>query len=133
MPKDSNRKDASRRYYEKHREEILSKRKKYRSENQDLLSKKNRARRKSIQEYVLENKCVPCADCGVSYPTYVMDFDHIRGIKIKSVARMVADGVSLEALQSEIDKCEVVCSNCHRERTHVRRQSGSQVQDRATN
>lgn len=30
---------------------------------------------------------------------------------------------SLESIKTEIEKCEVVCSNCHRKRTHERRNS----------
>ncbi len=61
-------------------------------------------------------KSVPCADCGVTYPYYVMDFDHKRGPKKLNVSRMI--NKTTGALLKEIDKCEVVCANCHRIRTH---------------
>jgi hypothetical protein len=61
----------------------------------------------------------PCADCGVSYPPYVMDLDHLRD-KVEIVGRLVAKSASYKRIQDEIAKCEVVCSNCHRERTHRR-------------
>lgn len=60
----------------------------------------------------------PCADCGVSYPPYVMDFDHVTGGKVSNVSAMMSN--SRATLQAEIDKCEIVCSNCHRQRTHER-------------
>lgn len=63
-------------------------------------------------------KSVPCADCRVSYPPVVMDFDHVRGEKLKNVSRMRS--VALDKLVAEIAKCDVVCSNCHRLRTHAR-------------
>lgn len=52
----------------------------------------------------------PCTDCGVKYPHYVMDFDHIpgRGEKISKVRDMVAGRVSLEMVKAEIEKCELV-------------------------
>ena len=59
----------------------------------------------------------PCADCGKRYPWYVMDLDHVRGSKDKKVSILINRAVSLEKLQAEIDKCDVVCANCHRERT----------------
>lgn len=59
----------------------------------------------------------PCMDCGVKYPPHVMDFDHKTDKKFL-VSRAVAKGVGLWTLNTEISKCEVVCSNCHRERTH---------------
>ncbi len=61
---------------------------------------------------------VPCADCGESYPPYMMDFDH-RDPKTKSFEiTRVAGRVTLPKLLEEIAKCDIVCSNCHRERTY---------------
>jgi len=63
-------------------------------------------------------KSVPCRDCGKTYPPYVMDFDHVRGEKLVMVSKMMLrNRVMIEA---EIAKCDVVCANCHRERTHKR-------------
>lgn len=62
----------------------------------------------------------PCADCGSYYPYYVMDFDHVRGRKHKNVMELVPT-LSRKKIDEEIAKCEIVCSNCHRERTHFRK------------
>lgn len=69
-----------------------------------------------------ERKSVPCADCGQRYPPHVMDFDHLRD-KVNDVSKM--HSWSTGTLLREIDKCEVVCSNCHRKRTHERVTSSS--------
>lgn len=61
----------------------------------------------------------PCMDCKVWYPYYVMDFDHVRGRKHKNVSELI-DSLSKKKIDEEIAKCEVVCSNCHRIRTHNR-------------
>jgi len=74
--------------------------------------------KKLLSEIVAKAKDVPCMDCGVKYPKVVMDFDHVRGDKKANVSKMVANTVSVETLQKEIDKCDVVCSNCHRLRTY---------------
>lgn len=73
---------------------------------------------KQIFDAILEKlKDRPCADCGERFPTYVMDFDHIRGKKVISISRL--RGLCSPALLlSEVKKCEVVCANCHRLRTH---------------
>jgi hypothetical protein len=76
-----------------------------------------RIRRKSRRELVAELKNVPCADCGVKYPPYVMDFDH-RGDKLFEISDAIGREVSLDRFLAEIAKCDVVCSNCHRERHH---------------
>lgn len=77
------------------------------------------ARKAKLREEVQEAKSVPCTDCGISYPYYVMDFDHVRGSKVGNIGRMVADGQRTKVFL-EIEKCDVVCANCHRERTYVR-------------
>lgn len=63
-------------------------------------------------------KAQPCADCGVRYPSYVMDLDHRdRSSKTRHVSAIVTSG-SYQAVKDEIAKCDAVCSNCHRIRTH---------------
>jgi len=86
---------------------------------------KNQAyeRKIKLREIIAIKKAVPCKDCGIKYPPYVMDFDHIKGSKIRAVGRFTNHG-SKKALLAEIEKCEVVCSNCHRIRTHNRNNGG---------
>lgn len=51
----------------------------------------------------------------------MFDFDH-RDPKLKSFS--ISDKgvtVSLARLQEEVKKCDLVCANCHRFRTHVQR------------
>lgn len=77
-------------------------------------------RKKSIPkriQLVRDAKAKPCMDCKQYFPYYVMDFDHQRD-KAFLVSRHIWSTLALHRLQEEIDKCEVVCANCHRERTH---------------
>jgi hypothetical protein len=69
---------------------------------------------------VITAKSQPCADCGVQYPYYVMDLDHREGV-IKQLSLHAVHRVSKRAVLLEIEKCDVVCSNCHRERTQRRK------------
>lgn len=55
----------------------------------------------------------PCADCGVIYPYYVMDFDH-KHSKVSNVSSLV---YLKNRYDEEVEKCDLVCSNCHRIRT----------------
>lgn len=79
------------------------------------LNARIRARNRQLVERA---KDVPCVDCGVRYPSFVMDFDHVRGEKRANVSQLAGTGASEEAILAEIAKCDVVCANCHRERTH---------------
>ena len=62
----------------------------------------------------------PCADCGVIYPPYVMQFDHLGDVKDRDIAQMVNGALSEERIRAEMAKCEIVCANCHAERTYQR-------------
>ena len=61
-----------------------------------------------------------CHDCGEYYPSYVMDYDHVRGKKMFNISKARSGQRNFMAMVREILKCEVVCANCHRERTHNR-------------
>ena len=78
-------------------------------------------RRAEAIAYVAWRKDAPCADCGTFYPSYVMDFDHVRGEKWMKLSQLVTRSVTRATLDAEIAKCDLVCANCHRERTQRRR------------
>jgi len=89
-------------WYEDNKVRVLARHRKMRDDKRALLDKA---------------KDVPCKDCGIRYPPYVMDFDHVRGKKFKTLGHLKG---SVAVLLREIAKCEVVCSNCHRIRTWER-------------
>jgi hypothetical protein len=70
---------------------------------------------------------VPCADCGVRFPSYVMQFDHRdSSAKNYTVTRMIGRTGRARILE-EAAKCDIVCANCHRERTYHRRTASAGV------
>jgi hypothetical protein len=70
----------------------------------------------------------PCADCGIEYPHYVMDFDHRPGfVKRANLSILVKRGAAEAVLRAEIAKCDLVCANCHRVRTYRRRKEAERV------
>lgn len=92
--------------------------KRYYYKNLKLFKNKNVKRKQMLLDYVNSLKDKPCTDCRKKYPTYVMDFDHNdRNRKIISIARAIRDMWSKERILEEIEKCELVCANCHRIRT----------------
>ncbi len=90
----------------------------YQANKATVAAKKDRKQQR-MKAIVREAKAVPCADCGGRYPHYVMDFDHVNGTKVANISRIVLSN-NLSALERELTKCEAVCANCHRERTHQR-------------
>lgn len=78
---------------------------------------------------VREAKNKPCVDCGVTYPYYVMHFDHRPG-EIKSFELSKRSTRGRVAIEAEILKCDVVCANCHAERSFQRKQQNIVVSNK---
>ena len=78
-------------------------------------------RKTNIRQFMRDAKDRPCTDCGVEYPYYVMDLDHVDpSTKTICPSQIPKMGWSLERVTKELAKCEVVCANCHRERSAQR-------------
>ncbi|WP_395000850.1 hypothetical protein [Acinetobacter sp.] len=60
-----------------------------------------------------------CIDCGNKEPI-VLEFDHVRGTKIKEVS-ILRRNCNWKKIKEEIKKCDLRCANCHRLITHKRR------------
>ena len=86
-------------------------------ENQDRqkenVRNNNQVYRGNARDFVFEYLSNhPCSICGETDPV-VLEFHH-TGEKSNEVSRLMGRGASLDALKAEIEKCEVVCANCHR-------------------
>ncbi len=73
------------------------------------------------RKVVEDAKSKPCADCAVTFPLVCMEFDHLPGTKKAFNVSSSWRSVSIERIQAELMKCEVVCSNYHRIRTNHKR------------
>ena len=92
----------------------------YRASDRGRASTKRHVLKKMKKWRVLVDSYIkPCMDCGASYPSYVMDFHH-RNPEDKLFTIGQSSGKSKDAIIAEIAKCDVICSNCHRERHHGR-------------
>lgn len=80
----------------------------------------DRGLREAIRKALILIKSGPCTDCRQSFHYAAMDFDHVKGEKLFELSQ--SHSRPLQEIIAEIDKCELVCSNCHRIRTFVRRQ-----------
>ena len=82
-----------------------------RAEKIRINARKNIKRAKEfVKNYKQNSKCSRCPETR----WYVLDFHHLND-KVDSVSTLAHNGPSIKRLQKEIDKCQVVCSNCHRE------------------
>ncbi len=90
------------RHGEKHRETV----------RQSRITRKVAAR-EYINEYLSTH---PCIDCGES-DLVVLQFHHVSGKKRDAVANLARGNHSLDRIKREVNKCVVLCANCHQRRT----------------
>lgn len=91
----------------------------HRAECKKCSSSRRSVYKERVKLFLMALKDKPCMDCNQKYPYYVMDFDHKdAAIKKFNISQMRFN--SREKIIEEISKCDLVCSNCHRERTFVR-------------
>jgi len=71
---------------------------------------------KFLQNYKQERVC---ADCKEDHPYWMLEFDHIRN-KNFNLSQFRSFTTDLSRIIEEVEKCDVVCANCHKNRTHFR-------------
>jgi hypothetical protein len=90
----------SKTYYEKNKSEVITK-----------INDRKKAARAWFRAYKSDLVCKICKE---NRPA-TLDFHHVKPCKSdKKVNELVSDGHNKKRIQKEIDKCIVLCSNCHR-------------------
>lgn len=79
-----------------------------------------------IYQKVVELKQNPCLDCCEMFDSVAMDFDHVKSDKKFTISQMSSPSkkhrnFTWDEIEAEINKCELVCANCHRIRTWKRK------------
>ena len=93
---------------------------KYAAENPVKIREFSSSARSRKREWMQALKDKPCSDCGIKYHYSAMEYDHINPEnKMGCIAAM--QRLTKALILAEIDKCELVCANCHRLRGHNRR------------
>jgi formate-dependent nitrite reductase cytochrome c552 subunit len=72
--------------------------------------------RDKIKEFIRQVKNVPCADCHNRFPHYIMQFHHLDPATKEFDIYSGGGRHSIKKLKAEIEKCVIVCANCHLER-----------------
>ena len=94
-----------REHYLNNREKEVTVRKRYEQDNRDW--------------YIELKKTLKCSKCSESR-WYVLDFHYSNGKKDSNISMIVKTQSKARTLK-EIEKCIVLCANCHRELHHLER------------
>lgn len=90
------------------------KQKKHYNRNKDAyVQKAKRSKEKYRLWYQEYKETLCCETCGEDHPA-TLDFHHENEDKEFNVSEAAAQGMAKEKLMKEIDKCVVLCANCHR-------------------
>ena len=97
--------------------------KKYRQENKERFAQhyrdKAKKRRKELRTWFNKYKAtLKCSKCSENHPA-CLDFHHkVSGTKSEPISKLVTRGYGKKRLLIEIEKCEILCANCHRKKHH---------------
>lgn len=90
------------------------------NKNSDYVKQQAKLDLASKRRFINAVKSYPCTDCHGSWPSYVMQFDHLdASLKIGAISKIVLSK-GWKTIIKEIMKCDVLCANCHALRTHKR-------------
>jgi endonuclease I len=109
-------KEQSRKHYEANREEIIA---------------KAQAKKKKFRAQWIKHKAtLSCTKCGFSHSA-ALDFHHVDPAeKEGNIHRLLSNG-QFKKLEEELEKCIVLCANCHR--IHHYEENSAKIQPLATN
>lgn len=98
-------KEKAKKHYRKNKERLVK-----------LAMIRNAGYRKRNQEYVNKIKVEKgCYICGYNKCPEALDFHHKDDNKESGIADLRKQGYAVAKIQEEIEKCIVICANCHRE------------------
>lgn len=87
----------------------------WKKRKQRIMRERELANKQWIADYKAERGC---SECDENHPA-CLDFHHPNDDKEKGVANMITR--SRSSIQKEIDKCIILCSNCHRKKHYEQR------------
>jgi hypothetical protein len=93
------RRECRRRWYSNNKE----------SEKNHVKKRKEKIR-KWFENYKSNLKCAICSENHLA----TLEFHHNSNNKENGIADMTHNGYSIDKIKKEIEKCEILCSNCHR-------------------
>lgn len=86
----------------------------YRKRSQEYRSMLRTEFRDNMLDYLKDKNCIICGESDIR----VLEFDHVNpSEKAFSISQSVRLGYRWPAVQAEIKKCRILCSNCHKKHT----------------
>jgi hypothetical protein len=98
-----------------------------RAKEKDKHNEDTKRRRVDMKLRAIEYKGGKCLDCGEKFPHYVYDFHHVNPDE-KEITPAKLFGRYWHNIVAELDKCVLLCANCHRIRHYSNETSISEAE-----
>ncbi|MFQ5713725.1 MAG: hypothetical protein ACE5GU_06815 [Candidatus Scalinduaceae bacterium] len=72
-------------------------------------------RRKKVRQMAIEYKGSECEKCGYNQCTDALEFHHLSNLGKEFGISEYGHTRSWKKVKAELDKCMILCANCHRE------------------
>lgn len=93
---------------------MSNKQKNYYIKNKEKIKEASRARKQEVRKWYQNLKSqMQCKDCGENHISCLTFHHRDPTLKDIKISAMIANRKSKEAILKEIDKCDVLCANCH--------------------
>lgn len=92
---------------------LIEKQKEYRKNNKEKVALAQRTRTQQHKKKAIEYLGGCCAHCKGTFPSAVYDFHHVNPSEKEGVLSKIL-WYSWTKIQIELDKCILLCANCHR-------------------
>ena len=109
--------ENARRYYHSNKESCALRAKEWREKNKEYVLSKQREDKRLRKLWAIEYLGGKCNSCKQEFHPAVYEFHHTDpNTKENDPSKMLQ--LSLVRLQAELDKCVLLCANCHRLHHH---------------
>jgi transposase len=99
-------------------------------QKEKTMNRQKQSRHRNIAFIREQKQGKPCADCREDYPYWMLEFDHLPEYeKLFTIGGRRARDFTIQQLVDEIAKCDIVCSNCHKNRTYWRLNKNGEYAD----
>lgn len=104
---------ASREYYHRNKEKCKARHKQWYTTNKEYAREKQRLKKRERKLEAIQYLGGCCSNCGGTFHPAIYEFHHINPEeKDRDPSKMLQ--LSKERLYKELDKCILLCANCHR-------------------
>lgn len=112
------RRISSRRYYGDNKDACLNRHKEWCNVNGDYIRQKQKDLKRDRKLQAINYLGGACVDCGGTFHPAIFEFHHANPVdKIRELSKLLH--CSWDKLTVELDKCVLLCANCHRLRHHT--------------